>query len=224
MKTVAEFLTEVISVDSLKKGDEWGRTVHPYIGGHHAEFTRFAHAQKQQISRIYPNEKIRHTAKKTKLNKDHTLVTHSITAGHETTHYHGVVHKNGHVTLGLKTTEHATSPGTHKVSTIVSHNNKFPAHELYHHLITKHNHVMTSDEQSDGGHKIWQRLSRKKGVNVHGWDNDKNKPVNIDKHLRDKTETHRGRDINQSFDDHPEHDNYEDHNDIRHMILVAHKT
>lgn len=42
-------------------------------------------------------------------------------------------------------------------------------HHLYHHLITKHNHILTSKEQSPGGLGIWQRLRRMGGVNVHGY-------------------------------------------------------
>lgn len=42
-------------------------------------------------------------------------------------------------------------------------------HKLYHHLITKHDHILTSKEQSPGGLSIWQRMRRMGGVNVHGY-------------------------------------------------------
>lgn len=42
-------------------------------------------------------------------------------------------------------------------------------HNLYHHLITKHGHILTSKEQSPGGLAIWQKLRRMGGVNVHGY-------------------------------------------------------
>jgi hypothetical protein len=42
-------------------------------------------------------------------------------------------------------------------------------HKLYHHLITKHNHIITSDAQSHGGLSIWQKMRKMGGVNVHGY-------------------------------------------------------
>lgn len=84
-------------------------------------------------------------------------------------------------------------------------------HELYHHLITKHDKVITTDAQTTGGHAIWKRLAKKRSVNIHGWDPKKGKPVNIDHRLRDKEETH--------------HDVIKDkeHGHIERMHLVAHK-
>jgi hypothetical protein len=42
-------------------------------------------------------------------------------------------------------------------------------HKLYHHLITKHNHILTGKEQSVGGLAIWQKMRKMGGVNVHGY-------------------------------------------------------
>ncbi len=42
-------------------------------------------------------------------------------------------------------------------------------HKLYHHLITKHDHILTGKEQSAGGLGIWQRMRKMGGVNVHGY-------------------------------------------------------
>jgi hypothetical protein len=42
-------------------------------------------------------------------------------------------------------------------------------HQLYHHLITKHNHILTSKEQSPGGLSIWQKMRKMGGVNIHGY-------------------------------------------------------
>lgn len=42
-------------------------------------------------------------------------------------------------------------------------------HKLYHHLITKHNHILTSKEQSPGGLAIWKKMRKMGGVNIHGY-------------------------------------------------------
>lgn len=53
-------------------------------------------------------------------------------------------------------------------------------HKLYHHLITKHNHIITSNSQSGGGLRIWQNMRKMGGVNVHGYHKKSGKPVHID--------------------------------------------
>lgn len=84
-------------------------------------------------------------------------------------------------------------------------------HELYHHLITKHNKVITTDEQTSGGHHIWKKLAKKTSINIHGWDPKHKKAVNIDHRLRDKDETHHDRTGDK------------EHAHIERMHLVAHK-
>lgn len=54
------------------------------------------------------------------------------------------------------------------------------AHEVYHHLINHHDKMFTSYAQSPGGRGAWKSLSKMKNINVHGWDADNEKPVNID--------------------------------------------
>ena len=56
----------------------------------------------------------------------------------------------------------------HKIDMAVSRPGS-GVHKLYHHLITKHNHIITSDEQSPGGLSIWQRLKKLGGVGIHGY-------------------------------------------------------
>lgn len=67
-----------------------------------------------------------------------------------------------------------------KVASDSSNPDRPGAHELYHHLITHHDKMLTSYAQSPGGRKVWKKLSGMKNINVHGWDNENNKPVNID--------------------------------------------
>ncbi len=53
-------------------------------------------------------------------------------------------------------------------------------HKLYHHLITKHDHIITSDEQSPGGLAIWKKMHKKGGINIHGYHSKSGKGENID--------------------------------------------
>lgn len=60
-------------------------------------------------------------------------------------------------------------------------------HKLYHHLITKHDHILTSTEQSPGGLAIWKKMRKMGGVNVHGYHSKSGKGEHIDivKHPED---------------------------------------
>jgi hypothetical protein len=49
---------------------------------------------------------------------------------------------------------------------------KLKAHEFYHHLITKHGVKLASTSQSPGATKVYQKLSKMKGVKIHGEDRD----------------------------------------------------
>ena len=53
-------------------------------------------------------------------------------------------------------------------------------HKLYHHLITKHNHILTGKEQSVGGLAIWQKMRKMGGVNVHGYHPKSGKAQHVD--------------------------------------------
>lgn len=56
---------------------------------------------------------------------------------------------------------------------------KLRASDLYHHLIKHHDMVIQSDvAQNPGSVKLWQKLARKKDVNVHAWDTRRDKPIN----------------------------------------------
>ena len=44
------------------------------------------------------------------------------------------------------------------------------AHHLYHHLITKHNAILSTDTQSEGGAAVWHKMSKMKGVHIHAID------------------------------------------------------
>ena len=61
--------------------------------------------------------------------------------------------------------------GGHHVNFVQSKPGAGPGvHHLYHHLITKHNILLTSRHQSEGGASIWQKMSKMRGVHVHAVD------------------------------------------------------
>lgn len=131
-------------------------------------------------------------------------------SGHDVYHdkpgeYYAV--KNGKIHLHISGNKDGKSFAT--VQTKAYEGNTIKAHELYAHLIKHHKLILTSGaNQSEGGKKIWQRLSKVKGINVHGW--HKNEPININP--LDDTETHH-------------HDKKDKNlNYITKMRLVAHQT
>lgn len=75
-----------------------------------------------------------------------------------------------------------------QVDTVAASNkNRVPAHKFYAWIIKKKNIILVSgNEQSEGGKKVWERLSKEPGIGMHGWLNGK--PVNLGSHLGVDTE------------------------------------
>jgi hypothetical protein len=53
-------------------------------------------------------------------------------------------------------------------------------HRLYHHLITNHNLILSSDKQSKGGMEIWKKLQKMRGITVYGHDPVTGEVHNVD--------------------------------------------
>lgn len=123
-------------------------------------------------------------------------------------HQFSVTDHEGKVTNILTTHKRQ---GHHQIDGAASSGHGPKQHELYHHLITKHDHILKTNEQTTGGHRIWKQLAKMRGVGIHGWDPKHKKAVNIDHKLRDDEETHHDR----------THD--KEHAHIARMELVAHK-
>lgn len=75
------------------------------------------------------------------------------------------------------------NPGIDKTSSV-------GAHELYNHLLDRGHIIQSDTDQTIGGVNLWKRLSRMKGVNVHGWDLEEDSPINSDRYLRSLEDTH----------------------------------
>jgi hypothetical protein len=91
-------------------------------------------------------------------------------------HHYMVVNHEGNVDTSITAIKHGKS---HKVDMAVAVPGS-GVHKLYHHLITKHNHILASDEQSGGGLAVWQKMRKMGGVNVHGYHPRTGKAQHID--------------------------------------------
>jgi hypothetical protein len=143
-------------------------------------------------------------------------------------HSHVVQHaktKRVHVTID---SEEENGSGMHGDLATSSSGKGPKVQDVYHHLM-KHGHVkgLSSDSQSPGAVKVWQRLNKKKGVNIHGWHPKEKKPVNLGKRF-DPDETHNKTDhaendhIQKTHRDKDIKAHQDDRNETRRMKLVAH--
>ena len=91
-------------------------------------------------------------------------------------HHYSVVDHEGNVAAHVNMSRQGKA---HKVEMAVA-NPGAGVHKLYHHLVTKHDHIITSDVQSPGGLAIWQKMRRMGGVNVHGYDKKTGRAQHVD--------------------------------------------
>jgi hypothetical protein len=54
------------------------------------------------------------------------------------------------------------------------------AHQLYHHLITNHGAQFMTHSQSPGGFKVWQKLHKMPGIDIHVHDESTGKTTKVD--------------------------------------------
>lgn len=91
-------------------------------------------------------------------------------------HHYMVTDEHGHVQASMNAEKKGKS---HAVEMTVA-NPGARVHNLYHHLITKHDHILTTKEQSPGGLAVWQKLRRMGGVNIHGYHPKAGKGEHVD--------------------------------------------
>jgi hypothetical protein len=139
-------------------------------------------------------------------------------------HHFMTVDHTGHVDSSLTAIKNGKA---HDVDMVVSKPGA-GVHKLYHHLITKHNVILTSSEQSPGGLLVWKKIRKMGGVNVHGYHpkTGKGAAVDILKHPEDShvsyDELHKtlrtpggSRSVRKK--------EYQDTKKTKDMVLVAHK-
>ena len=83
--------------------------------------------------------------------------------------YHVVDPKTKRINIHL-TTKQQAAPGAEEVSVLTANNRSLGAHHLYQHLVTKHNKIISSNDQSPGARKVWANVGKHKSVHIHGYD------------------------------------------------------
>jgi len=100
--------------------------------------------------------------------------------------YHVVHRDSGKVTTTISGRRNPKTK-TFEIDTTDSTGTGPKAHKVYRKILQSgHSNALVGKSHSEGGQKIWQRLSSEKGVSVHGW--HRGKAVNIDP--KDPEETH----------------------------------
>jgi hypothetical protein len=104
------------------------------------------------------------------------------------------IDSKGEVQVGVSMTNARTdSADTFAIAKLAakSSGSSIKAHDLYAAFI-KSGYILTADEQTDAGIKVWQKLAKVSGITVFGWDTKRDEPVNLGKTF-DAGETHFGK-------------------------------
>jgi hypothetical protein len=134
--------------------------------------------------KFHPSEK---TQKIGSVGSDHNIY-HTPDEWSDTGHslYHVVHRDSGKVTTTIYGKRNPKSK-SFAIDTIDSTGKGPKAHKVYRKILQSgHSTSLVGSSHSEGGQKIWQKLSSEKGVSVHGW--HRGKAVNIDP--KDPEETH----------------------------------
>jgi hypothetical protein len=208
----SEFLIEAQMMDKYPKNEKFGddifygrNTVHDV-----KDYLESAHGPEKSLGKIGHHINVSQFEGQSYRKPAGKIITHDA---------NGVIH---HV-LSYERPYHA-SPETMRVIKLTSNDKAHKAigaHDLYHHLLD-HGNIMESDiDHTQAGLNVWKNLSRMPGVNVHGWDNKEDKPVNTDRYLRSTDDTHTTKDeIRNPLDPKTKADKEHIRDYVR---LVAHK-
>lgn len=125
----------------------------------------------EHVSKLRPHEQ----------NYEHISTTSS---GHRVLHRNGtyLFHhpKTNNVDVRVSSHKRGLGKNVEGIDTVSSRSGSpLKAHDAYHHLIIHHNKILVADHHTTGGKHIWKHLASKPGVSVHGWDDQKNEPVNV---------------------------------------------
>ena len=96
-------------------------------------------------------------------------VYHSYDPGDKMHDYHVVDPKTKRVNIHL-TTKQQKAPGAEEVSVLTANTKSLGAHHLYKHLVTKHNKIISSNDQSPGARRVWDKVGEHKDIHIHGYD------------------------------------------------------
>lgn len=166
MKSFFEFLSEAPLFPSIKKKSKFN----PETGRKYDEYGA------KKIASVDKEHDLYH--------KPETEGIRGTKTGNSSYH---VVNKNtGKVTTTVHGKRNPKSK-SFEVNTTDSTGTGPKAHKVYRKILqTGHSTSIVGKSHSEGGQKIWQKLSSERGVSVHGW--NRGKAVNIDP--KDPEETH----------------------------------
>lgn len=97
-----------------------------------------------------------------------------------------------------------------------------PANKMYAAFVKKGN-ILTSSSQSEGGLRVWQKLSKEPGILVHGWNTRSRQPVNLGPSFDDTSDTHSNVDIMYDVDEKDKKQRKYEYDVEHNVILVATK-
>lgn len=117
----------------------------------------------------------------------------NIKGGHKVYLHNGVVvnkyvvaDKNNKVHTALNTKRYTSNENHEEIQYASTSKGSPGIHHLYHHLVTKHDKILSSDSQSEGARKVWHKVSKMKGIHVHGFDTKNNKAIHLNPHEDDE--------------------------------------
>ena len=169
-----QFIKEAKLLDGIAKGTKWTNHLDAIHSTHYLKGTNF-----KRVTSVGDDHTIYHQA--AKLGSGSTR--HTYTTRHN---------KTGKINSVLRGSKN--SAGVFHVDTAESNGEGPKMHDVYHSIL-KSGHVpaIMGTDHSEGGQKIWQRLAKKPGVVVHGWDGadgDESKEHAVDVDTDDPKETH----------------------------------
>ena len=160
-----------------------------------------------------------------KTRSGHVITYHTPTDSKENTTRYLTAHIEGekapHMTASLEVANRGVPAFTvNSLGAKDKEDRSIAAHEMYAHFL-KHapiDAVLVSDMQTVGGHEVWRKLAKTKGINVHGYD-----PVEDELH-----NTHPALDPEFDHETHgyaydPKTQTSEEANKAMRMLLVAHR-
>lgn len=95
-----------------------------------------------------------------------------------------------------------------------------PVSKMYAAFVKKGN-ILTSDQQSEGGVRVWQKLSKEPGIVVHGWNTRSRQPINLGPSFDDTSDTHSNVDAMYAADDHGDNQQRQYEYDLEHNVLLV---
>lgn len=101
-------------------------------------------------------------------------------------------------------------------------NSSLPAFKMYAGFV-RAGYILTTSAQSEGGMKVWQKLSAEPGVVVHGWNKRDRKPINLGPKFDDYSDTHSNDEIQNQVDYNDRKQRDHEYHLEKHVILVAAK-